>query len=94
MKLNLRNPNTRVADAKALQLTYGIRSTMWTLDRLRAWAEKHSRKVMILLSYDVPTVITYLQNGKRGDHDMLDSLDSHTISYVMTLSRQEKNTKQ
>ena len=86
VKADLRDPAVRREDAGALHLAYGMRSTLWILDQLRAWAAAHGRRILVLLSYDVPTVRTYLETGERWDQEILDYLDRHTVPYADALA--------
>jgi len=87
LKVNLRNPKTRQKDACKLHLTYGMRSSQWIIEKLTAWAAKNKRKVMILLSYDVPQVAEYLRKGTRFDDEMLTFLEAGGYTYVDTLKK-------
>jgi hypothetical protein len=87
LKVNLRDPATRTADAKALHLAYGMRSTMWIVDHLRDWAKANGRNLMVMLSYDVPTVTAYLEKGERWDNEMLAYLDGSGVPYVDALAK-------
>jgi hypothetical protein len=87
LKVNLRSPRTRQADAQRLHLTYGIRSTMYVVDAFRRWCQAHGRRLMILLSYDVPTVQTYLKNGARFDAEFVEFLKKGKYLHVDTLPK-------
>jgi hypothetical protein len=87
IKVNLRNPKTRQADARKLHIAYGIRSTMFTVDKFRTWCQKNNRKFMVLLSYDVPTVQQYFKDGTRFDAEFLHFLDREKYLYVDTLPK-------
>jgi hypothetical protein len=63
-----------------------MRSTAYILDKFRAWAAEQGRKLMVLLSYDVPTVRTFLDTGERWDGDMLEYLDASGLPYVDALA--------
>jgi hypothetical protein len=82
LKVNLRDRRTRTRDALALHRTYGLRSTAFILDKLSAWCRDNGRKLMVLLSYDVPTVWDYLEKGTRFDEEMLDYLRRNRIRHV------------
>jgi hypothetical protein len=85
VKVDLRNPRTRQAEADKLHLAYGMRASMWIVDQLKVWAKKQKRKLMIQLSYDVPTVKTYLKTGARWDQPMLNYLNKSGVPYVDAL---------
>ena len=82
VKVDLRIESTRAAEADRLHVAYGLRSTMHILDELKAWAEAQGRKVMVLLSYDVPSVMAYLERGERWDEEILAYLDKNGFTYV------------
>jgi len=85
VKVNLRSLKTRRADARRLHIAYGIRSTMFVVDKFRAWCRANNRKFMIMLSYDVPTVQAYVRKGKRFDAEFVDFLDREKYLYIDTL---------
>jgi len=87
LKVDLRDPNKRQEEATRLHLDYGLRSTMYIVDNLTAWAKEQGRKVMVLLSYNVPTVKEYLEKGERFDGAMLDYLEDNQVTYVDTLEK-------
>ena len=82
LKVNLRSRKTRQADAKKLHITYGIRSTMFIVDEFRRWAKANKRKLLILLSYDVPTVQKYLKSGERFDAEFVEFLKRGKYDHV------------
>jgi hypothetical protein len=85
VKVNLRNARTRQADAKKLHVAYGIRSTMFVVDKFRKWCRANNRKLMILLSYDVPTLQTYVKRGTRFDAEFVQFLDREMYPHIDTL---------
>lgn len=87
VKVNLRNPKTRQADAKKLHIAYGLRSTMFTVDKLRKWCKANKRKLMLLLSYDVPTVQNYLKHGTRFDAEFVQFLKKEKYLFIDTLPK-------
>jgi hypothetical protein len=87
VKVNLRNAKTRQAEAQKLHLAYGIRSTMYTVDKFRTWCKANKRKFMIMLSYDVPTLEKYFKTGKRFDQEFVDFLNREKYLYIDTLPK-------
>lgn len=85
IKVDLRNRRTRQADAKRLHIAYGIRSTIFVVEKLRRWSKTNKRKLMLLLSYDVPAVQTYLKDGTRFDAEFVRYLKKNDYLYVDTL---------
>lgn len=85
LKLDLRNPQTRVEEAKKLHLAYGIRSTEYLLENLRDWCAQNGRKLMVLLSYDVPTVTKMIEDGTRFDSEFVTYLKQNDYAYSDTL---------
>jgi hypothetical protein len=82
LKVNLRDRRTRQADARTLHNTYGLRSTMYVVSQFRRWAQANGRQLMVLLSYDVPTVRTYLRTGQRWDGEFVRFLQRERYTYV------------
>ncbi len=82
VKVDLRDPQRRAVDARRLHYAYGIRSTEYIVDKLQAWAQEQNRKLMILLSYDAPTVMDFLEKGERFDQEFVDYLGKNNFIYV------------
>jgi len=93
VKVNLRNARTRQSDARKLHVTYGIRSTMFVVDKFRKWCKANDRKLMILLSYDVPTLQTYAKKGTRFDAEFVQFLDKEKYLYIDTLPKMNQGAK-
>lgn len=93
LKVNLHNRKTRQADARKLHITYGIRSTMFIVDKFRQWCNAHKRKFLVMLSYDVPTVRTYLKNGARFDAEFVRFLNKNKYTYIDTLPKADREFK-
>lgn len=87
LKINLRDSRTRRTHAYRLHLTYGVRSTMFVVEKMRRWCRANGRKLMILLSYDVPTVQKYLKKGTRFDDEFVRYLKENDDSYVDLLPK-------
>lgn len=85
LRIDLRHPKKRMAAARQLHLEYGMRSTLWICERFKEWAAQNKRRLLILLSYDVPTVETYLAREERWDQTMLDYLDKADLPYFDAL---------
>lgn len=89
LKVNLRTSNRakRTADAKKLHVTYGLRSTMFIVDKMKKWAKANGRNLMLILSYDVPQVQQYLRDGTRFDDILVDYVKKSGLPYVDTLAK-------
>lgn len=85
LDVNLKDPKRRVADAQKLHIAYGLESTKYILDQMRAWAKQQNRKLMVLLSYDTPAVKTLIEQGTRFDQSMVDYLVDNKVTYVDAL---------
>ncbi len=85
IKVNLRNAKTRARDAKKLHIAYGIRSTMRIVDTFQEWCKANGRNLMLVLSYDVPTLQAYVKKGTRFDAEFVDFLDKRKYAYIDTL---------
>jgi len=94
MKVNLRDPERRQADALRLHQVYGMRSTEFILTNLRTWAKEHSRKIMVILSYDVPTVKKFIETGERWDEEFVDFLQANDFTYVDILQKKAEEYHQ
>ena len=89
MDLNLRNPQTRAEDARKLHYAYGIKSTEYLVDKFQTWAKNNGRNLMIILSYDVPAVMEYLEKGTRFDQEFVDFLDERKYPYIDILPKKK-----
>ncbi len=87
MNLNLRDPERRIEDARKLNLAYGMRSTMYLLDNFRHWARKENRKLLVLLSYDVPSVQKIIEKNERFDEAFLNYLKNNNVLFVDCLAK-------
>ena len=87
MTVDLRSPARRAADARRLHYAYGMKSTEFIVDKLRRWADDNGRKLMILLSYDVPSYMDYIEKGERFDLPFVDYLETAGITYVDFLEK-------
>jgi len=93
LQVNLRDPQKRAEDARKLHIAYGIRSTKYILDKLCLWAKEQNRKLMILLSYDTPTVKDFIEKGQRFDQELVEYLESKNILYVDSLVKAAEEYK-
>jgi len=87
LRVDLRNPQTRAADARRLHEAYGMRATRFICRKLRDWCDANGRKLMILLSYDVPQVMEFLAHGTRFDQWCVDFLNADDFTYVDFLEK-------
>jgi hypothetical protein len=93
VKVDLRSPKKRVKDARKLHTTYGLRSTMFIVDNLAAWARANNRKLMVLLSYDTPAVKTFIEKGTRFDQEVADYLERGKFTCVDALTKAAEEYK-
>jgi len=93
MKVDLRNPKKRAADALKLHYAYGLRSTEYIVEEMRKWTKANKRKLMLLLSYDVPAVMEYLEKGERFDQEFVEYLDKKDFLYVDFLKKVKEEYK-
>jgi hypothetical protein len=93
MKVDLRSPRNRADEAMRLHIAYGVRSTMFVVDKFREWANANGRKLMLLLSYDVPAVQTFIATGERFDQEFVDYLDDKRFLYVDCLKKAHEEHK-
>ncbi len=87
VKVDLRNPKTRTADAKRLHKVYGIRSTEFIVEKMAKWAKANKRRLMVMLSYDVPQVQEYLTKGTRFDAEFVEWLKKGKYTFVDALPK-------
>jgi len=82
LNLDLRNPQTKAKEALNLHHAYGLRSTEFIIDKFRNWCRANKRKLLILLSYDVPTVMNYIENNERFDQSFLKYLQDNDFTHI------------
>ena len=87
LPVDLRNPQTRKADARRLHYAYGMRSTQYICEKLRAWCKANGRNLMVLISYDVPQVMDYIEKGTRFDQSFVEFLKDGNYTYVDFLGK-------
>ena len=93
LEVDLRNPQTRAEDARKLHYAYGIKSTEFIVDKMQKWAKDNNKKLMIILSYDVPAVMEYLEKGTRFDQAFVDFLDDRKYPYIDFLPKTKEDYK-
>jgi hypothetical protein len=85
VRVDLRDPATRQADARRLHLHYGWKSTEHLLAEMTAWAGGTGRKLLVVLSYCMGSIGTYISGGPRFDEPFLEHLKSTGLRFVDTL---------
>jgi len=93
MQVDLRDPATRQADAHRLHRTYGVRSGIYLIDKMQAWAAERGKKLMILLSYDTPTVREFIEKRERFDREIVDYLRALDVPHVDLLVKAAEEYK-
>ncbi len=87
VKVDLRNPATRAADARTLQLAYGFRTTEYLLDEFRAWLTARGKRLLVLTSYCVGTLSAGLEGRERLDQPFIDFLQRGGYDTIDILPR-------
>jgi hypothetical protein len=90
VKVDLRNPDSRAKDALKLHHAYGVKSTEYLIDKFQDWAKANNRNLMIILSYDVPAVMRYLDDGPRFDQEFVEYLDERGYPYIDFLPKKKE----
>lgn len=75
----------QIQDADALRRLYGLRASMYIVDRAQAFVSAHGKRFLVLLSYDSNSVIKACRNERRFDHIFVDYLEESGIQYVDSL---------
>ena len=91
IKVDLRNPARRMAEAARLRHLYGFKSSEYVLDNLSAWAEKNHKKLIVPLVYSEAQIIHYLKGGERFDAGFIDYLDRKKITWFDTLQKHKQD---
>ncbi len=91
--VDLRDPKRRAGDALKLHLTYGLRSTMYLLDKMHAWAGEHGKKLMVLLSYGPRVAGEFLEKHERFDRELVEYLQSRGVPFMDSLGKKAAEYK-
>ena len=94
LKVDLRDPQKRPDDAQRLHIAYGVKSTKHLLNKMNKLAQAQGKKLMVVLSYHIPTVRDFIQKTERFDQELLDYLNSTGITYVDSLAKAGQDYKQ
>ena len=96
IKVDLRTSDIekRMKEAKRLHIAYGIKSTIYLLEKLSKWCTENKRKLMILLSYDAPTVKKYIEKNERFDIELLEYLNKNNFVFVDCLQKAKDEYEQ
>ena len=81
IKVDLRNPANRMAEAARLRRMYGFKSSEYVLDILSAWAEKHHKKLIVPLVLLRSPSDQLLKGGERFDASFIDYLERKKITW-------------
>ncbi|HOK56874.1 MAG TPA: hypothetical protein PKV21_02880 [bacterium] len=93
LKIDLRNKKKRIKDAQKLHITYGIKSTIYILEKLKKWIADNKKKLMVILSYDAPTCKKYIKKGERFDEELLEYLKTNNFCFIDTLEKTKEEYK-
>jgi hypothetical protein len=93
VKLDLSTPESRKRTGWALFIEYGLRSTMFVLERVRELVTARGKKLMILLSYGSGNVLAALRSEKRFDQSLVDHLKKENFLVVDALSKHVEDYK-
>ena len=66
---------------------------MAIVDKFRPWLEQRGQELMVLLSYDTPTVKTFIEKGERFDQELVRHLESNNFVYVDLLKKAAEEFK-
>jgi hypothetical protein len=91
IKVNLRDPANRMAEAAKLRRMYGFKSSEYILDALSAWAEKSHKKLIVPLAYSEAQVINFLKGGVRFDASFIDYLERKKITWFDSLQKHKQD---
>ncbi len=100
LKVDFRNPDKRREDAHRLHQEYGLRSTLFILDKMREWCANEKKNLLVILSYATYALpgstglLEFLRTGERWDAALLEYLNRHTIPFVDLLERHAEDFAQ
>ena len=87
IKVDLRDPSSRRAEATKLRIMYGFKSTEYLLDNFIPWVQEQGKKLMIMLVYSPQQLLNYLKGGERFDWMFLEYLRRKNITPVDILEK-------
>ena len=93
VRVNLRDPKKRAGEARRLHLAYGIKSTMFLLNGMRAWIEEQHKKLLVLMTYGPPAIREFVERAERFDRELIDYLESNDVKYVDCLRKTAEDYK-
>lgn len=79
------SPDTTVRSAHALMTAYALGSSMYIVEKARAFAETNGKKLLLFLSYDENSVRRACRGITRFDQPFLDYVNEHDYLFVDTL---------
>jgi len=85
--VDLRDSAKRAEDAARLHVQYGLKSTTFMLDGMREWAAGLGKKLMVLLSYNAPTIAEFVAHDRRFDRDLVEYLEKSNVAHVDCLKK-------
>jgi hypothetical protein len=75
----------QIQDADGLRRLYGLRASMYIVDKAQAFAAAHRKRLLVLLSYDSNAVVSACRNESRFDSIFVDYLKESGMHYVDSL---------
>jgi len=87
------SPEASAKTAQTLLRECAFRASMYIVDKARAFAEKESKKLMILLSYSSGDVINACKEAPRSDQIFLDYLQENDFLCVDSLQKHVEDFK-
>jgi hypothetical protein len=85
MPTDFSSPEATSATARSLLQTCALHSSMYIVDKARAFAAAEEKEFMVLLSYPAPDVIHACQNRRRFDQILIDYLKEEGIRFFDSL---------
>jgi hypothetical protein len=85
MPTDFDSPEATAETARALLQQAALRSSMYTVDKARTFAEAEGKRLMILLSYSAQDVICACRSLPRFDQVFIDYLTENDILFVDVL---------
>lgn len=87
LKLDLRTPGKRPADAERLHVTYALKSTEYLLDQMQQWAARERRRFRVILCYGRTNSGRAIEGHPRFDQAIVDHLTRAGIPFIDTWPR-------
>lgn len=91
IKVDFRSGATRHEEAAKFRRLYGLKSSMYVLDKFLPLLQSQGKKIFIPLAYGEDLIADYLRRGEHPDAMLIDYLKSRNVRYFDMLERHRED---